>query len=189
MAKKPSRLQRTAYHEAGHAVASYILHGRLISISIVPDIKDNTLGHFQASVPTFHPDENAPNLAGYLTAKGRTLRYQVETRIIILLAGPVAEKLFIDHANRKGASSDLSNVASLLDYIGTCDEKERIAYLNWLWHRTRVTLISEPYWEAVQTLAKELIKRRHIGERLARKIIKESIETRIEQLKQSLERR
>ena len=35
--KKPSRIERTAYHEAGHAVAAYLRHWRFTGISIVPD--------------------------------------------------------------------------------------------------------------------------------------------------------
>lgn len=33
----PSRLERTAYHEAAHAVAAYLRHWRFTGISIVPD--------------------------------------------------------------------------------------------------------------------------------------------------------
>jgi ATP-dependent Zn protease len=43
------QLERTAYHEAGHAVAAYVVHRGNRSVSIIPDESDGTLGHHHSA--------------------------------------------------------------------------------------------------------------------------------------------
>jgi ATP-dependent Zn protease len=57
MAKRPTKLERTAYHEAGHAVAAYSLRWKIIEVSIVPD--PDSLGHVtRTPLKDFHPDDD-----------------------------------------------------------------------------------------------------------------------------------
>lgn len=166
--KRPSRLQRLAYHEAGHTVAAYLVHRRFTEVSIIPD--ENTLGHCgTARVPTFAPDvDSSPKT-----------RDQVEARIITSLGGPIAESLFTGRTVSLKKSWDIHNVLGLSGNM--CgDEKEESAYVNWLWERTRLLISFDRHWTAIQALAQELVKRRRIGERLARKTIREAMQAWME---------
>jgi hypothetical protein len=42
MGKKPSKIEKIAYHEAGHAVACHLLRRAFTRVSIIPD--DDSLG-------------------------------------------------------------------------------------------------------------------------------------------------
>jgi hypothetical protein len=161
-----TKLQRAAYHEAGHAVASYLVHRRLACVSIVPNPDDNTLGHCEyRNLATFKPD--AP-----LTSRFRS---QIEKLITVLLAGAMAECLRTGRIYRKGSDDDMTQAYDAAMCLFD-EEKEARAFVNWLWERTRNLIGYEPHWAAVETLAKELRERRFIGERLARQIIRESID-------------
>src|SRR3990170_4851648 len=81
--RKPSRLERTAYHEAGHAVAAYKLRRRISRVSIVPDPEDGTLGHCSYSQlwNDFNPE---------IYDDSKTTQ-RLETLILTALAGVAAE--------------------------------------------------------------------------------------------------
>lgn len=168
MTKKDSltKLQRAAYHEAGHAVASYLVHRRLAYVSIVPNPTDHTLGHCEyRNLATFKAD--AP-----LTCRFRT---QIEKLITVLLAGAMAERLRTGRIYRKGSEDDMAQAYDAAMCLFD-DHKEARAFVNWLREHTENLIGYGPHWAAVETLAKELMERRFIGERLARRIIRESID-------------
>lgn len=56
MLKKTSKLERTAYHEAGHAVVAHTLGHATKRVSIIPDKSDNTLGHRAGYKTTINPE-------------------------------------------------------------------------------------------------------------------------------------
>ena len=161
-----TKLERAAYHEAGHAVASYLVHRRLAYVSIVPNPIDHTLGHCEyRNLATFKPD--AP-------INGR-FRAQIEKLIMVLLAGAMAERLRTGRIYRKGSEDDMKQAYEAAMCLFD-EKKEARAFVNWLWERTRNILSYGPHWAAVETLATELSERRFIGERLAHQIIRGSIE-------------
>lgn len=167
MAKKNilTKLERAAYHEAGHAVASYLVHRRLACISIIPNPVDHTLGHCEyRNLATFKP---------YAPVSSR-LRVQVEKLIIVLLAGAISERLRTGRVFRKGSDEDMKQAHEAAMYLFD-DDKEAEAFISWLQEHTRNILNYRPHWAAVEALAGELKERRFIGERLARQIIQESI--------------
>ena len=167
MARKNSltKLERAAYHEAGHAVASYLVHRRLACISIIPNPVDHTLGHCEyRNLATFKPDAPITN----------KLRARVENLIIVLLAGGVTEDLRTGRIFRKGSDEDMKQAHDAAMYLFD-DDKEATAFVNWLGEHTRSILSYGPHCAAVEKLAKELAARRFIGERLARQIIRDSI--------------
>ena len=45
MGKKPSKIEKIAYHEAGHAVACHLLRRAFTRVSIIPD--DDSLGRVE----------------------------------------------------------------------------------------------------------------------------------------------
>jgi hypothetical protein len=156
-----TKLERAAYHEAGHAVASYLVHRRLACVSIIPNPVDNTLGRCEyRNLATFKP-------GGPLTGR---FRAQIEKLIIVLLAGAIAERLKTGRIYRKGSDDDMKQAYDAAMCLFD-EEKEARAFVDWLWEHTRNILDYEPHWAAVEALARELTERRFIGERLARQII------------------
>ena len=161
-----TKLERAAYHEAGHAVASYLVHRRLACVSIIPNPVDNTLGRCEyRNLATFKP--GAP-----LTGRFRS---QIEKLITVLLAGAMAERLRTGRIYRKGSGDDMKQAYDAAMCLFD-EEKETRAFVKWLWERTRNILSYGPHWAAVETLAGELKERKFIGERLACQIIRGSIE-------------
>lgn len=159
-AHRPSRIERTAYHEAGHAVAAYMRRLRFTGVSIVPS--DSTLGRCEFIASSVLVD-----------VKGRTLsrtRRRVETLIIVSLAGVLAERLLTGRTNWGGGHADLHDAARYASYV-TGSEDELGAYVRWLWEHTRMLLAARPCWLAVREVAAALTADGSIGERRARRII------------------
>jgi hypothetical protein len=82
--KKATKLECTAYHEAGHAVAAIALGRGVRLVTIVPDREAGLLGNCICdSLPGLAADPHNPN------ARGR--RALVEQEIMICYAGSVAQ--------------------------------------------------------------------------------------------------
>jgi hypothetical protein len=160
-----SGLKRIAYHEAGHAVVAFVLHRRFTHVSIIPD--DTNLGHVRTPKlpPAFQPDSDY---------SGAT-RKLCEKEAMVSLGGPIAERVKIGRTMWKGADSDVKHAFDMCIYH--CgNDVETNAYLNWLMERTKSVLSFGRQWAAVEALAQELVVRKYIGERLARKIVREAFE-------------
>ncbi len=163
--RRVTRVERTAYHEAGHAVAAYLRHLRFTSISIVPDT--GTLGRCEFSETAIVLDLDS-------SAALRTRR-RIETMIIVSLAGVIAESLLTGRHNWRGAHADLHDAARYASLV-TASVEELRAYERWLWEHTRTLLRARPGRLAIQQLAAVLMEDRRIGERRARAIIGAAIE-------------
>jgi hypothetical protein len=160
--RKPARIQRTAYHEAGHAVAAYLRHWRFTGISIVPD--RYTLGRC-----FFSQREIVLR-----TSRMRETRARLETLIVISLAGPAAERLISGRTNRRGALDDVREAEAYASCVAGSEEELR-AYMQWLWEFTNNLIGAEPHWSAVKALAAELVARGQVGERRAREVIRDAL--------------
>ena len=79
--------ERTAYHEAGHAVMALALGRPVDHVSIRPDAQ--RLGHCDFRKPVFRPSED-----------------WLEREMLISLAGPAAEGLFAGEYDEVGAAFD-----------------------------------------------------------------------------------
>jgi hypothetical protein len=161
---RPSRSERTAYHEAGHAVAAYVRHLRFTGVSIVPS--DSTLGRCEFIVTSVMIDVKE-------RASTRTRR-RVETLIIVSLAGVIAEGLLTGRTNWGGAHADLHDAARYASYV-TGSEDELGAYVRWLWEHTKMLLAAPPCWLAVREVAAALNADGRVGERRARHIIADAL--------------
>ena len=111
-------LRETAIHEAGHAVAMYHLptQDKVLTITIVP--RGQSLG------ATWHvPRDDAFNMT----------RNQMYEEIVSLLAGRVAEALFVGDIS-VGASSDIDRATKLArDMVaryGMCEKLGTVSYLG-----------------------------------------------------------
>lgn len=174
MKKHSKTLKQIAYHEAGHAVAYFILKRRFSFITIVPNKKDNTLG--QVSSEGLLPNKNLQEAEFYRKKKYES---SVEKIVIILFAGGIAESKFAGKRIYKGSGSDYQVATNMISHL--CSSNEEIeAYLHLLWIRAKQLFTfslgeNTPYWKAVEELADRLLEEKVIKYQKARTIIKETL--------------
>ena len=165
--KKLSQLEKTAYHEAGHATARYFLKipFRYVTIKSEKDSYGHTLGY---PIPkAFVNDrDNSPRM-----------RMRIEKYIMAHYAGHTAECILTGRSNWKGADHDISNALDLATRL-TGSNEQASAFLKWMWIRT-INLIKNPLrWIAVEALAKELLIKNKIKAKEARHIIEQTLESK-----------
>jgi len=163
-------LKLTAYHEAGHAVMAYWLRKRIRHVTVIPNSDDNTLGHFkQGKAPNFLRDADCD--------RSPKIRMELEKLAMVDLAGQAAEYLLTGRKHKAGSEEDNHHALNCLSYLtGSTEELE--AYWNWLAIRAKATLKIPALWQAIQTLAVELLNKKYIGGRRAHQIIQEAIKGR-----------
>jgi hypothetical protein len=162
---KRKKLEKTAYHEAGHAVAAFYMKRPFRYVTIEPD--EDCLGHimYKKFRDSFNPE----------IGSDREIRKPLEKAITTAFAGPIAEQIFSGRKNIVGAKGDLRDALNYAFYLcGSPEETE--AYVNWLWIRTKNMIRQPAKWCSVEGLAKELLDYRKIEYMKARRIIKESFE-------------
>lgn len=158
--------QKTAYHEAGHAVASWIFRHKFSFVSITPT--EDCLGMVK------HPDSYLKNFDPDIDNSRKTL-HRLEREIIILLAGLVAETFFVGRHDWQGASPDYRDVVDLALYA-TGSGDEATAYIKWLSIRTERLLRAPRQWEPIKALAKELMIHKKINYQKAKEIMEHALE-------------
>lgn len=158
------KLKKTAYHEAGHAVASYELHIPFTYITIIPE--EDSLGHVK------HPE-----LHNFNPEWDNSLRVidRAERMIICSFAGQVAEWKFSNRHNWKGSGEDWHRAIGLASHFVGNDEVLQ-KYVDYLWARAK-TLFNAPWlWAAVEVVVRKLLTRKKMSNRLTRKIIRKAID-------------
>src|SRR4051812_27249536 len=101
------RLRRVAYHEAGHALASFILGVRFRIVTIEPH-EDISLGHVYFGAMRLKGDQLETRVMS------PAVRDRLERRIIGCLAGREAERLVTNRYNHDGARHDLETATELV---------------------------------------------------------------------------
>jgi ATP-dependent Zn protease len=164
MRRNKKALLKTAFHEAGHAVVSFMLDVPFRSVTIRPDADLLGCVLFQE-----WPQWAIPDSGRY---DERRATEWLTRRTQISLAGQIAETL---HAGRRPAkfshSADDHDVFENAMTICSSEE-ECSAWLNWLFIRTRSSLAVPDVWCAVEALAEELLKQETISGVEARNIIR-----------------
>jgi hypothetical protein len=154
--KRKNASLNVAYHEAGHAVASWWLDSAtdydlsFEYVTIVPN--DHSVGHMRyETMPTLAEDnlEDDPKLRDY-----------TERMIIIIFAGFVAEKRFTGRGNHVGADHDFRNAHALATQFQQTDECQA-AYMKWLFKRSEALI--DRFWPYVEELAKQLHQRQTLS--------------------------
>lgn len=145
----------TAYHEAGHAVMALVFDRPVQKVSILPD--QRRLGHCELR-----------------KGVSRASQDRLETDILILLAGVVAEAIHSGAYNWTGAAMDLQSVrrlAVMRSGQGQADKLTRrlLAKTEHLLHQTR-------HRNAVDQIAAELLEKKSISGRAARHHFEQSAE-------------
>jgi hypothetical protein len=163
---RPSLIECTAYHEAGHAVAAIALRRAVTQVSIIPDDVAGSLGHCaHRKIDSFHPEWDSSD---------RT-RSQVEREITTFLASGIAEAKFKGHRRRIGAATDIDNAVNLACCVsGDAEEAEK--YVAWLYARTKNLLALPWHWRAVEKVAAALLAKRQISGRDARKLFEAALD-------------
>ena len=146
-----SRDERTAYHEAGHAIAACALRRRLAKVvSIIPDHQDRSLGrcHF-GSMGKFRPDVDV----------GRRTQKKLDREMVIDLAGIEAEKLATGRYPWRWVSQqDVGHAVDLAMYLYSDEETGP----HWEKKQQEARALLERHWRAVEKVARRLIKVREI---------------------------
>jgi len=189
--KKEQQLFCTAYHEAGHAVAYFLLDFSITRVSVIPD--EENLGHVRGYkksrrildfLETIGP---FPNRA----ESGKIARWHDE--VVCRLAGMEAVRLFVPGSRfragtvvgqvekrmrgprkvRFGAIGDVPLAFNILyDLHG--EDEAKLVY-RWLALRAR-RLVEHPIaHRGIEALAKALIERRELSGTEARKVIHDSL--------------
>jgi hypothetical protein len=98
---------------------------------------------------------------------------------MILMAGVEAERRVSDDADRveAGGRTDFSRSLDLAMYVTEGEPEEASAYVRWLTLRVRnIILANEVWWSAVESLARELLKRPTLSSKEANAAIQVGID-------------
>ena len=150
MGKQTQRscVMATAYHEAGHAVASFHVNIATKVVSIKPD--GESLGHHSTWSYLTRDERTALENSDRFEYGATKATQKVINRGVILLGGCAAEKMFTGRRNAVGAASDLDKFNDLTGMLIPGDA-ERLAFQRWLMRRTE-TLLAEQ-WNYVEAVA------------------------------------
>lgn len=124
------RLLATAYHEAGHAIASFWLRVPIKRISIEPDPGKGSIGHvahFGWNLGTSFAEIESGEIPP-------RVRDKIENQVIVFLAGGFAAKRFTGCWNNAGISSDRQSAIELAQRVAGWG-KTFAPYWKWLWLR------------------------------------------------------
>lgn len=142
-------LERTAFHEAGHAIIA-LWHGRPVGqVSILPD--NTRLGYCEIRKGQFGPRHDP-----------------LEVNMLILLAGAASEARLTggDHS-WEGAAQDLNDVRQLSRQRAPNDRQAERLERRML-AKVEKLLCQPSVWQAVEELAQQLLKNTTISGRTAR---------------------
>ncbi len=162
--------ERTAYHEAGHAVIDHT-HGITVKrVSIIAD--DESLGRVHDKVPRWMREIDY-NMTPYREIK-------VHQHIMANLAGAAAVAIYANYGTWRGAGTDLQTATAMADCV-TSGPEETNALLGWLWIRTRRTLVSPPTWTWVEAVATALLAHHELTGEQFRSLLTEVMQTQFKE--------
>ncbi|MDG2014018.1 MAG: hypothetical protein P8J33_10955 [Pirellulaceae bacterium] len=164
-----TRLERTAYHEAGHAVMAIRYKISFKYVTIEPSESEDTLGHVKfREYPTWLDLENVDE---------RTNRWS-EKRILVSLAGQAAECHLIGRENWIGAGQDWENAVSIAAKRFDPASKTLGPYLNYLRERVKEEIASLQNWDDIEALASELLEQKRLSARAVRQLLRDRFNQR-----------
>jgi hypothetical protein len=153
----------TAFHEAGHAVISYLLGRTLVEVSLNP--KEKIAGHVLTR-------QDPPEYRNTLDA---------ENDILVSLAGEISAAKHSGQEWREGLQGDRRDIGEARDrlaYTGFLRERKdgRVGYLSFVWSQatklrfvnwlrsfTEDLLENPAVWQAVDVVARELLQKRNLS--------------------------
>ena len=142
-AREASKQRAVAYHEAGHAVASWHYGRRFKHVTI--EVDGDSLGHVSYIRPLYYS-------TGVVSDRARL---GLESEIIASFAGQIAEAKFREQRPRYGFHSDNQSAVDLAFHV--CGSNETVnAYLKYCWCAS--TDIVNWRWREIIALADALLK-------------------------------
>lgn len=153
----------TAYHEAGHAVAAFLLGRQVHKVTIEPG--KSAFG--------------ALRLGTCQLAKGRTKPSKdlLEEEVIILFAGMVAEAHFTGKYCERGASEDLRMIRRILCGRATSEKQHEKLHRRML-DKTEHLLCDGRHAKAIDWIAQELIERTSVSGRAVKHFVNQALSQR-----------
>jgi ATP-dependent Zn protease len=148
----------TAHHEAGHAIASYILHVKFDRVHIIPDPQANLLGGICKQPESIRPD--------WLD------QYELESRVIVKLAGMAAEARYTGKTDWRFGTDDFNFVFDVVAKLDHLADEDAPSYIEYLWVRAQNLLRRPGHWEAVQAVAEALLHKNELTYAEVRSIVK-----------------
>ena len=188
MTKKNRQRLRTAYHEAGHAMAHCLLGFRIARVSIIPDHEEGNLGcvtGYKRSHKTREFIENYRPFPSGRVESGKIARWHDE--VVCLLAGMEAVRLFMpgsrfrygtakfmpgSGSKRYVIGGDAHDVTDILSRFHPEDEMQLV--YRWLAWRARNLVGHRFARPGIEALAKALIEKREMSGKEARSVIAEA---------------
>ncbi len=163
------RIEVTAYHEAGHAIADLAIGRAFRYVTIEPD--EDTLGHCMGVA---YRGGQRLEMDAY---EGNTrARAWIEKRVKVYLAGNVAERRVTGRAVVAGSRNDFTNACEMLSHLCGDYESELPAYFNLMYVRT-VGLVTNPLnWLTVERIAAELLDKQTVRYRTAKELARQAQE-------------
>jgi hypothetical protein len=166
--KRITRLEGTAYHEAGHAAVAFYLRRAVTRVTIVPDEDKGTLGHVR------HTALSKALITVFEEGVDERRRDWIEREILIYFAGGLAEKKLTGRMNHVGMGGDVRAVEEWASRICYTPEEAR-AYVTWLSKRAEALVNDKVVWSCVEAMARELLKAKTLSGRRARQIYRQAI--------------
>ena len=143
--------EATAYHEAGHAFAAWVLGLPIKRISIRPDGDAKGFVQHRSPLAGIRLDIDNSDRA----------RLKAEKAILICLAGPAAQRKFNPRSYRKHhAASDFDLAGDLALRLNSSGEAAS-AHLAWL--QIRAADLVSARWHVVSAVARLLLEREELG--------------------------
>ncbi len=164
--RRLTRLERTAYHEAGHVVAHCLLRLPFAYVTIVPD--EECLGHV-------HGTESSKRNREALEFGPPSLRVcdYWQRQIIAMYAGEAVTKHITGRHDWRGGRRDHHDVMDIS--MRLCgNEKEWNAYMAWLGLQATGIITAPSQWKAVEAVAKALLVEKKISAQRCRRLVKEA---------------
>lgn len=159
------RLRETAYHEAGHAAASYFLELDFVGVDVVFNPDENRFGQMEAApwrIPPY-PKEQATLDA-------------LEHRVITCFAGMAAEVRYTGRLRWKYGSADFNDAFNLALARHSGGSMEEVgAFLSYVWVRTNEFVRHPHHWAAISGLAQALIRQERIEKTAAIRIMNDAV--------------
>jgi hypothetical protein len=173
---KGGQLAATAYHEAGHAAAAWLLNIRLRKVTIVPE--GDALGYVLRRGIAFPKRVRETLECGAISDRDKAwAQFIAERHAVICLAGNEAQKRFNPRSVRRAHSqSDCDSALNGLLYM----EGPDTMHLYWriLTIRAKCLLNRPGIWDAVKALAEALMQQKTMSGDDSLKIMRRSSDSK-----------